>query len=34
MNNLLAFNELHQYLMSFDIRLTIAEKSLIIGYKP
>ncbi|MFJ8065679.1 hypothetical protein ACIQYS_13695 [Psychrobacillus sp. NPDC096426] len=34
MNNLLAFNELHQYLMSFQVRCTIAEKNLIIGYKP
>ncbi|WP_419959460.1 hypothetical protein [Psychrobacillus sp. BM2] len=34
MNNLLAFNELHLYLMSFDVRCTLAGKNLIIGYKP
>ncbi|WP_391203125.1 hypothetical protein [Psychrobacillus sp. L4] len=34
MNNLLVFNELHQYLMSFQVRCTLAEKNLIIGYKP
>ena len=34
MNNLVAFSEIHQYLMSFQVRCTIAEKSLVIGYKP
>ncbi|MFJ5770287.1 hypothetical protein [Psychrobacillus sp. NPDC093180] len=34
MNNLIVFSELHQYFSNFDMRLTIAEKNLIIGYKP
>ncbi|MFJ7971680.1 hypothetical protein [Psychrobacillus sp. NPDC096389] len=34
MNNLVAFSELHQYLSNFNMRLMLAEKNLIIGYKP
>lgn len=34
MNNLVVFNELHQYLMLFQVRCTLAEKNLILGYNP
>lgn len=34
MNNLIPFNDLHQYLSSFDITYTMAAKSLILSYQP